>query len=212
MRKSRLQTAATRARIVDAARAQFRRDGIDGSGLTGLMAAAGMTQGGFYKHFESKAQLVAQATTAAVDELLTVLEQLPPQTGDAGAFKSTVLGYLSAAHRDGVSGCPYAAMGSELARGDEQVRRAGVDGFERMIQLLSRQLQTTAGSGARDQALLTLCAMMGALTVSRMAKGQGLAEELLAAVSRQLSEHAGCRPERDAGSPRDPCESAATND
>jgi TetR/AcrR family transcriptional repressor of nem operon len=188
MRKTRVETAATKLKIVDAARAEFRRHGVDGIGLTGLMAAVGMTQGGFYKHFESKAQLVAQATTAAVDDLLEKLVELPPESGDAGAIAASVHGYLNAAHRDGDKGCPYAALGSDLARGDDQVRDAAVSGFERMIQLLSTQLADARSERPREDALLTMCAMMGALTVSRMAQGEGLSEEVLEVVGRKLLE------------------------
>jgi TetR/AcrR family transcriptional repressor of nem operon len=189
MRRTKLETAATRVKIVDAAQVEFRRHGIDGSGLTGLMAAAGLTQGGFYKHFQSKAQLVAETTAAAVDDQVTQLRQRAEQAGASGAFMASVESYLCAGHRDGETGCPYAALGSELARGDEQVRAVAVDGFERMIALLSGQLSANEQSSSRDQALLSMCAMMGALTVSRMAKGEPLSEEVLAVVKRQLVEH-----------------------
>jgi TetR/AcrR family transcriptional repressor of nem operon len=186
MRKSRQETAATRQRIVEAAQTEFRRHGIEGCGLTGLMAAAGLTQGGFYKHFASKAQLVAESTTAAVDTLVEQLQSMPPEPGTAGEFKAMVNGYLSPTHRDGDNGCPYAGLGSELARGEPQVKSASVEGFERMIGLLSQQLEESEDSTTRDQALLTMCAMMGALTVSRMAAGQPLSDEVLDAVRRQL--------------------------
>ncbi|MFJ3485904.1 TetR/AcrR family transcriptional regulator [Pseudomonas sp. NPDC090202] len=191
MRKTKQETAATRRRIIAAARGEFRRHGIAGSGLTALMAAAGMTQGGFYKHFQSKAQLVAESTMAGVDELLEGLGALPPEEGPAGAFNATVNGYLSLAHRDGASGCPYGGLGSELAQGDEQVRASAVAGFERMIALLSRQIPPGEQASSRDQALLSMCAMMGALTVSRMADGEALSAEVLAVVSRQLIGHVG---------------------
>lgn len=188
MRKTKRETAATRVKIIDAARVEFRRHGIDGSGLTGLMAAAGLTQGGFYKHFESKAQLVAETTAAAVDDQIAQLRDRAQQACATGAFKASVGGYLCAEHRDGDAGCPYAALGSELSRGDEQVRAVAVDGFESMIELLSGQLSATEQSSTRDQALLAMCAMMGALTVSRMARGEPLSDEVLAVVNRQLVE------------------------
>ncbi|MDB6142264.1 MAG: transcriptional regulator TetR family [Pseudomonas sp.] len=186
MRKTRQETAATRQRIIAAAQTEFRRHGIEGSGLTGLMAAAGMTQGGFYKHFASKAQLVAESTTASVEALVDELESLPAEPGVAGAFKTMVNGYLSQSHRESDKGCPYAGLGSELSRGDDDVRNAAVAGFERMIEALSKPLVEATQTAARDQALLTMCAMMGALTVSRMAVGQPLSDEVLEAVRRQL--------------------------
>jgi TetR/AcrR family transcriptional repressor of nem operon len=186
MRKTRQETAATRQRIVEAARTEFRRHGIAGSGLTGLMAAAGMTQGGFYKHFASKALLVAESTAVSVDVLVDELHRLTAQPDEAGRFNAIVEGYLSSAHRDGDQGCPYAGLGSELARGDELVRTAAVDGFERMIALLSEQLEDGVDATRRDQALLSMCAMMGALTVSRIASGLPLSDEILESVKRQM--------------------------
>jgi len=188
MRRNKTETAATRVKIIAAARAEFSRNGIDGSGLTALMAAAGLTQGGFYKHFESKAQLVAETTTAAVDDLITQLQDKAAQAGPGGAFKSSVKGYLCEEHRDGETGCPYAALGSELARGDQHVKTSAVAGFERMIELLSGQIEDVAQASTRDQALLAMCAMMGALTVSRLAKGDPLSREVLTVVTRQLLE------------------------
>ena len=70
MRKSREEAAETRRRVVRAAARQFREKGIVATGLADLMKAAGLTHGGFYKHFTSKDQLVAEATAEALDALL----------------------------------------------------------------------------------------------------------------------------------------------
>jgi TetR/AcrR family transcriptional regulator, transcriptional repressor for nem operon len=77
MRKSREEAAQTRRRIVEAASCEFRKCGIVATGLNELMKAAGLTHGGFYKHFASKDQLVAEATTAALDALLEGLAAHP---------------------------------------------------------------------------------------------------------------------------------------
>ena len=70
MRKSKQEAAATRQRIIKAAAAAFRKNGIAGTGLSDLMAAAGLTHGGFYRHFDSKDQIVAEACTAAAESLV----------------------------------------------------------------------------------------------------------------------------------------------
>src|SRR5260370_34397642 len=67
MRKSKQEGAETRRRMVKAAAAKFRLNGIGGTGLSELIAAAGLTHGGFYRHFGSKDQLVAAASAAATD-------------------------------------------------------------------------------------------------------------------------------------------------
>src|ERR1700719_2129407 len=107
MGKSREEAAETRKRIVQAAARQFREKEIAATGLAELMKAAGLTHGGFYKHFASKDQLVAEATAAAVDPLLKEIAAHP-------TFKSAVAAYLSPRHRDNpASGCPLAALGDE---------------------------------------------------------------------------------------------------
>ena len=70
MRKSREEAAQTRKRIVTVAAGEFRKNGIVATGLNDLMKAAGLTHGGFYKHFESKDQLVTEACAEAVDTIV----------------------------------------------------------------------------------------------------------------------------------------------
>src|SRR5271167_1062842 len=77
MRKSREEAAETRKRIVRAAAREFRENGIVATGLADLMKAAGLTHGGFYKHFASKDQLVAEATVAAMGSILEELAAHP---------------------------------------------------------------------------------------------------------------------------------------
>src|SRR6185312_12535313 len=103
---SREEAAQTRKRIVEAAACEFREKGIVATGLADLMKAAGMTHGGFYKHFESKDQLIAEACAEAVEEAIGSLEAQP-------TLDAAVAGYLSARHRDNpASGCPFSAIGS----------------------------------------------------------------------------------------------------
>src|SRR5258707_8674779 len=107
MRKSREEAAQTRKRIVTAASEEFRKNGIVATGLNDLMRAAGLTHGGFYKHFASKDQLVAEACAEA---LKTILEMLAAAASEKGAAA-----YLSTGHRDNpATGCPLSATGSEL--------------------------------------------------------------------------------------------------
>ena len=86
MRKSRQEAAKTRQRIVSAASSEFRRNGIVATGLSDLMSAAGLTHGGFYKHFESKDQLIAEACTAAVAALTEIMTAAAPRNRRKGAW------------------------------------------------------------------------------------------------------------------------------
>src|SRR5258705_13865302 len=74
MRKSKAETAKTRERILEAASAQFLSHGITEAGLAQLMRAAGLTHGGFYRHFASKDQLGSEACSQAAQSLAAGLK------------------------------------------------------------------------------------------------------------------------------------------
>jgi len=176
MRKSRQETSETRQRIVEAASAEFRKSGIDGTGLSGLMASAGLTHGGFYRHFESKDQVVAEACGVAVDHLVAELTEVAAD----GGFAAAVGLYLSTHHRDSLEqSCPYAALGSELARGSEPIKAVATQGLERVIELLAGQSESGENESPRARALAAMCTMMGALTLSRMVSNPGFSTEIL---------------------------------
>src|SRR5262245_56994577 len=123
MRKSKVEAAESRKRIVEAASQLFRRNGIHATGLTDVMAAAGMTNGGFYKHFSSKDQLIAEAFESGVVSLFDMVESATRRETGRRAIQAIVANYLSTKHRDDPSGgCPFTAMGIELARSGDETR------------------------------------------------------------------------------------------
>ena len=170
MRKSREEAAQTRRRIVEAASSEFRKSGIVATGLNDLMKAAGLTHGGFYKHFTSKDQLVAEATAAALDALLEGMAAQP-------TVGAAVAAYLSARHRDNpASGCPLAALGSELSRSDGEAREAATAGFVRLVAILAGQVGTAE---SRSRALVAAATMIGAVTMARTVTDPELSKEIL---------------------------------
>jgi TetR/AcrR family transcriptional repressor of nem operon len=179
MRKSREEAAETRKRIVKAAACEFREKGIVATGLADLMKAAGMTHGGFYKHFESKDQLIAEAFDEATREVMERLEAEP-------TIGAAVAGYLSTRHRDDpASGCPFSAIGSELARTDGKTREAATAAFERLVRLLEGK---SKARDARRRALAAASMMIGAMTMSRIVGDPGLSAEILSEVEKSLTE------------------------
>jgi TetR/AcrR family transcriptional repressor of nem operon len=186
MKKSKLETADTRRRIVSTAATEFRRNGINGTGLSDLMAAAGLTHGGFYRHFESKDQLVAEACAAAMD---SVVESTAAAAGDKTAnsgLQAVVERYLSTDHRDDQpEGCPLAGLGSELARSDDRTRAAATAGFLRLVDVVAEQYGKTKPDIARARALVAVSAMIGAVTMSRIVTDP----ELSAAILEQTKKH-----------------------
>jgi TetR/AcrR family transcriptional repressor of nem operon len=164
MRKSRVEAAETRQRIIDVAARKFRLDGIHATGLTDVMADAGLTHGGFYRHFESKDRLVAQACASAMTAIVATLEDSAAEKDGKDGFRAVVERYVSASHRDDPDGgCPVAAMGSELARGDENTRVAASECIDELIEVVAKRV----GHG-RSEAVFAVAAMIGAITMSRI--------------------------------------------
>lgn len=177
MRKSREEAAASRERIVKAAACEFRENGIVATGLADLMKAAGMTHGGFYKHFESKDQLIAEAVADAVEDTIGRMDVEP-------TINAAVAAYLSTHHRDNpASGCPFSTIGSELARTDAKAREAATAGFERLVSLLAGKSKVKS---ARRRALVAASTMIGAVTMSRVVNDPKLSAEILNAVEKSL--------------------------
>src|SRR5216684_5274277 len=100
MRKSREEAAATRERIVDAAAREFRQNGIAETGLNDLMQTAGLTHGGFFKHFESKDQVVGEAVKRSFEQCFADMVSSAEGKAPEAALSTLVTKYLSANHRD----------------------------------------------------------------------------------------------------------------
>ena len=112
MRKSKQEAEKTRRRIVTSAAAEFRERGIVATGLNDLMQAAGLTHGGFYRHFDSKEQLVAEATDEAQAALIKRMKDAAgrgrTKSRSHGGLAAAVGEYLSIRHRDDPrDGCPW---------------------------------------------------------------------------------------------------------
>jgi TetR/AcrR family transcriptional regulator, transcriptional repressor for nem operon len=184
MRKSKQEAAATRQRIIKAAAAAFRKNGIAGTGLSDLMAAAGLTHGGFYRHFDSKDQIVAEACAAATESAIaTFFSKKSSQRG----LKARIAKYLSPAHRDDPSaGCPLAALGSEIARCDGKTRAAATQAFLELVDIIAAESGKTRPDVARRRALVAASTMIGALTMSRMVTDSELSAGILREAEKQL--------------------------
>ena len=180
MRKSKQEAAVTRQRIIKAAAAGFRKNGIAGTGLSDLMAAAGLTHGGFYRHFDSKDQIVAEACTAAAESLVEQLAAFASKKSPQRGLKTMVENYLSVAHRDEpADGCPIAALGSEMARGDERTRAAATQALLKFVEVIASQFDKTRPDVARRRALVVVATMIGALTMSRIVMDSELSAGIL---------------------------------
>ena len=189
---SKQQAAENRRTIIEAAARLFRERGIDGVGLAELMKAAGFTQGGFYNHFKSKADLVNTVIAAAAEsgsEQLT--KALTPQgEGDERVLERQVTYYLSKAHRDDIDcGCPVAGLAADVARLDSGAQAHFAEGLDRTLDQLAVVLGGAQPDAAdRSRAITLYAELVGALVMSRSVAGadRALADEILGQTRRHL--------------------------
>jgi TetR/AcrR family transcriptional repressor of nem operon len=168
---------ATRRRIIEAAGQRLKRDGIDGSGVSALMADAGLTNGAFYAHFASKDDLIA---TTVADQLAQQLERY--RTGPAGraGVEQLVREYLSVAHRDDIEhGCPSAALLDELGRGSDATKDAYTAGVVALADEIASRLAPDDPPSARGLVLSLFGLLIGTLQISRTLADRRLADEVL---------------------------------
>lgn len=182
MKVTKAQSQENRARIVETASALFRERGYDGVSVADLMLAAGLTHGGFYKHFGSKADLMAEATERGLIAKMAEFKDL-----DVAQF---VEHYLSRTHRDGRGeGCTMAALCGDAARQPPAVRATFAEGIASMLAAVE-QAATASGADpavARAQAIGLFSQMLGALTLSRACPDEApLADEILEVCRDQL--------------------------
>jgi Transcriptional regulator len=188
MRKSKIETAETRRRIIEVAAQQFRSKGIQATGVNEVMSEAGLTHGGFYRHFESKNQLVAEACELGFTAVVDSFNALASNAQGKAGFKSIIDDYVSTGHRDNAAdGCPLAGMGSELARADETTREAATEGFNRMVAVLAERVGDSQADTANSDAVFALAAMVGALTLSRIVTDPAASDAILQTVKRHLN-------------------------
>jgi AcrR family transcriptional regulator len=168
----------TRRRIIATAGRRLKRDGIDGSGVATLMKDAGLTNGAFYAHFDSKDDLVAEAVG---DQLQTLHTSIVKRTepGPAG-LEQIIRWYLSAHHRDDPEdGCPNAALLDEIGRSAGTIRQAYTDGVLVVIDGLAARMAPEDPLSARVKALSLLGLMAGTLQLARALTDRQLSDQLL---------------------------------
>ena len=182
MRVSRAEAAQNRERIVEVAARLFRERGFEGIGVAELMKFAGLTHGGFYGHFASKEDLMAQACARALGGSLDAMHQVAERSGE-NALSAVASAYLSPAHRDGPGeGCALAALGAEAARHGPPVREAFTQGVRSLVDMLTRLLPGKSKRAKRERAVAIFASMVGAIVLARAVNDDELSEEVLQSV------------------------------
>lgn len=163
----------SRERILEAAARQIRAKGSDGVVIADVMAAAGLTHGGFYAHFSSKDALVADAVSAMFEDAKRSANDLDEALANAdknigNALRAYLENYLSPSHREGIDrGCPLPALAAEISRTDSRARENFVGGLERMTKRIEAALVRLGHARPDASARAVVAQMVGAIGLSR---------------------------------------------
>jgi TetR/AcrR family transcriptional repressor of nem operon len=180
--------AASHDRILDIAAAHIRRDGVDRLAVAEIMQEAGLTHGGFYRHFDSREHLVAEAAQRA----LTRGSEWTIAAGEVGGqrgYAKLVDGYLSTWHRDHPeSGCGVAGVAADVARDDGPARGSYTRQVKECLAVLADLVDNPDRHVAEREAILTLSALVGAISIARAVDDPDLSEQLLANAAAALKQ------------------------
>lgn len=171
---SRQHKSATRQRILDAAAIAFRERGIEQTSVADVMQRAGLTHGGFYAHFKSKEELVSEAVKHASEQVSKIFDVPDECESTEAGLLEILAAYLSVAHMEHPErGCPVAALGAELIRGDQGLK--GVISKEtraRLEKLYRRTNPNATPQTRRRRAAGALACMVGGQILARSLGGE----------------------------------------
>src|SRR3954471_358311 len=172
MRVTREQMAEHRQQILSAAGKLFRAKGFEAVTVADVMKAAGLTHGGFYGHFKSKDDLIAES-----------IEHALKRDRSSGDLPVLVARYLSPRHRDDLAGgCSTAGLGAETIRQSPAARAAMTAGLRTTIESMSRRASGATAAARRRAAIGQWSAMVGALVLARASADLKLSDEILSEV------------------------------
>jgi len=184
MGHSQTDKAETHNRIVKIAAKRLRENGLAGVGIAELMKEAGLTVGGFYKHFASRDELVAEAVESAVGSWRKHQEEkgIDPASIPLDAY---VDNYLSERHRDHCGeGCAYAALTADMARSGDAVRTIATEGLRKNFEAMTARMPEPETREARQKAIIASCLMTGALGLARVVNDEAFSKEILETVKQ----------------------------
>ena len=158
----------------------IREHGGDTSGIGTVMKKAGLTKGGFYRHFKSKDDLFVEAVARAFDEMGRGMVEIAKSAPEGQALRAIIERYLSTPHANSPGmGCVFAALGPELARKPLSVRRR----IEALREAYRERLLPFVPGQTREEKVakfqLLFPGMAGVLTSVRMTLSPEKREQML---------------------------------
>lgn len=180
MGHSQAEKSQNHERILEAAARQIRQCGLESVSVGKLMQAVNLTHGGFYGHFSSRSDLLAQALKRALADGERGHQAAVAKSEHLRTFGGFVRSYMSRAHRDSPdSGCAIAALVSDVGRADDSARAVMEEHIEGYVSGAARGL---GGVGEEERAMVAVSAMIGALALSRVMTDRKRSDKLLKSV------------------------------
>jgi TetR/AcrR family transcriptional repressor of nem operon len=171
---------ATRRRIIEVASRQFREQGLAAVGLAGIMTEAGLTNGAFYAHFDSKEHLVREMLAS-----LGFHNKLSKAEARGEGLEGAIREYLSPGHRDDPgTGCPTSALVAELGRHSSKTRDAFTGKVAGVFELIAAGVHADT-AGRRRKAVAIYGLMVGTLQLARAVTDRKLSDEILRSGAEQ---------------------------
>ena len=169
----------TRTRLLESGGSHAKKHGFGGSGMDALAAAAGVTTGSLYKHFEGKSDLFAALIRAELQRTAKRFSAIAP--GDLEAATKALAAYLSLNHvKHPEAGCALPSLTPEVARADESVRDAFQSGMIAIHAIVADRF-----TGSSDTAWALIAQSVGAVMLARAMRDETVRRELLGASARQ---------------------------
>jgi TetR/AcrR family transcriptional regulator, transcriptional repressor for nem operon len=186
MKVSREKAARTRERIVEEASALFRAKGFGNVAVADIMKAAELTHGGFYGHFDSKDDLLVEASRQALANSAERWRTIVAEAGDK-PYPALIENYLTSRHRDEpAGGCALSALGTDAARSSRALRGVFAQGLQAFLDILTGALPGFSKPAKRRKAVAAMATMVGAVTLARAVDDPALSEEILDAARQEL--------------------------
>ncbi len=193
MGHSRATKEQSHERIVQTAAARFREAGVDGIGVADLMKEAGLTHGGFYRHFASRDDLVAEAVECALSDGGRAVEAVAAAQLDRQALVAALVdAYLSTAHRDGLAtSCAVTTLAGDVARSNDRARAAYTQQVGIYLELLAKLALADRPKARRAKAIAALSSLVGAVSLARAVNDEKLSREILKSAADELKAQLG---------------------
>jgi TetR/AcrR family transcriptional repressor of nem operon len=175
----------TRQNILGAAASTLRSEGIEGARVSDVMRAVGLTHGGFYVHFASKDDLVAEACGAGVASAREAVVAAATRAAPDERVRAVLEAYLTRDRRD-AAGCTLATLGGEIARQPAAVRARFTEELAESLEAIAPLRDGADEQGRVDQVLALVASMVGAMMLSRAVSDRKLSDRILAVGRRAM--------------------------